>query len=201
MHQRVSHVDVAGSGSIVRVGVVRRGGGARCYGDHGQPVPLLCDLECPGGVKEDDAKNLVETTSSSKLASVPGRNRTVQSRRNQTRLDGLPLGHGERERSARRCKDKVPKGGVTLYSVPYSEHSSLTELRRCIALLRPKCILPTVGCRSVSEGRAVCERLRADGPDTAGLLELVRGPTVAESARQDAGVEASAGAGLPRLPE
>ena len=48
------------------------------------------------------------------------------------------------------------RGKLTVHSVPYSEHSSFTELVDCIACLRPKRIIPTV---SVSKSRQQVELL------------------------------------------
>jgi hypothetical protein len=42
-------------------------------------------------------------------------------------------------------------GTLTLVSVPYSEHSSFGELRRCVAALRAERIVPTVNCRSQAD--------------------------------------------------
>ena len=39
----------------------------------------------------------------------------------------------------------VRSGNVTLHEVAYSEHSSFAELRQCVADLRPRKIVPTVG--------------------------------------------------------
>mmetsp|Transcript_18598 Transcript_18598/g.39087 ORF Transcript_18598/g.39087 Transcript_18598/m.39087 type:complete len:179 (-) Transcript_18598:740-1276(-) len=37
------------------------------------------------------------------------------------------------------------RGSVVLYEVPYSEHSSFSELQRCVASVRPRYLVPTVG--------------------------------------------------------
>lgn len=36
------------------------------------------------------------------------------------------------------------EGAAAVYGIPYSEHSNFLELRNCVALLRPKRIIPTV---------------------------------------------------------
>eukprot|EP00045_Choanoeca_perplexa_P008213 m.75384 g.75384 ORF g.75384 m.75384 type:complete len:181 (-) comp14403_c0_seq1:38-580(-) len=38
----------------------------------------------------------------------------------------------------------VVKGKITSYGIPYSEHSSYTELKQCVQALKPKRIIPTV---------------------------------------------------------
>jgi hypothetical protein len=55
---------------------------------------------------------------------------------------------------------KLPPGGVTLYSVPYSEHSSFAELQECVAFLDPLRIIPTVNCRSAADAERLVARLR-----------------------------------------
>jgi len=49
---------------------------------------------------------------------------------------------------------------VTLFSVPYSEHSAFSELRECVAFLDPARIVPTVNCRSAADAARMCALLR-----------------------------------------
>lgn len=67
--------------------------------------------------------------------------------------------------SARRRK--LPPGGVTLFSVPYSEHSSFDELRECVAFLDPVAIVPTVNCRSAADAARIVRMMRATDPAAA----------------------------------
>lgn len=50
------------------------------------------------------------------------------------------------------------QGAVAVYGVPYSEHSSWTDLRACVSALRPKRIVPTVNCPTPAQSRAIVDR-------------------------------------------
>ena len=59
------------------------------------------------------------------------------------------------------------EGNVTIYGIPYSEHSSFAELRDCVKRLRPKQIIPTVNCPDAASARAIVDRF-------ADLMDLSR---------------------------
>jgi DNA repair metallo-beta-lactamase len=55
---------------------------------------------------------------------------------------------------------------VTLYSLPYSEHSAFSELVDCVSTLAlPSTvrIVPTVNCRSAAQCKTLTDLLRGDG--------------------------------------
>ncbi|GFO50345.1 DNA cross-link repair 1a protein [Plakobranchus ocellatus] len=52
--------------------------------------------------------------------------------------------HSDKHTSLQNLKPKWSKGGITLYGVPYSEHSSFLELKRFVQHFQPLKILPTV---------------------------------------------------------
>lgn len=56
---------------------------------------------------------------------------------------------------------------MTIYGIPYSEHSSFAELRDCVKRLRPKRIIPTVNCPDAASARAIVDRF-------ADLMDLSR---------------------------
>lgn len=56
---------------------------------------------------------------------------------------------------------------MTIYGIPYSEHSSFAELRDCVKCLRPKRIIPTVNCPDAASARAIVDRF-------ADLMDLSR---------------------------
>ncbi|KAK9832766.1 hypothetical protein WJX84_012067 [Apatococcus fuscideae] len=59
------------------------------------------------------------------------------------------------------------QGPVTIYGVPYSEHSSFPELRDCVKRLRPKRLIPTVNASNPTASRRVEDRF-ADLMDLSG---------------------------------
>lgn len=50
------------------------------------------------------------------------------------------------------------EGNVCVYGIPYSEHSSWTELRSCVALLRPRRLVPTVSATDPNALRNIANR-------------------------------------------
>lgn len=59
------------------------------------------------------------------------------------------------------------EGNVTIYGIPYSEHSSFAELRDCVKRLKPKRLIPTVNCPDAASARAIVDRF-------ADLMDLSR---------------------------
>lgn len=50
------------------------------------------------------------------------------------------------------------EGSVAIIGVPYSEHSSYSELRSCVARLRPKLLIPTVNAATKQAREQVVDR-------------------------------------------
>ncbi len=62
------------------------------------------------------------------------------------------------------------QGPVTIYGVPYSEHSSFPELRDCVKLLRPKRLVPTVNAGNPTASRRVADRFAGEACHITSIL-------------------------------
>lgn len=84
----------------------------------------------------------------------------VKTKKFKTNFDGIvgfrPTGWTMSSRPGKGLVTATRRGNLTVYSVPYSEHSSFTELVDCLATLKPKKIIPTV---SVSKSQQQIEVL------------------------------------------
>ncbi|GBF99590.1 DNA cross-link repair protein [Raphidocelis subcapitata] len=56
-------------------------------------------------------------------------------------------------------------GAAALYSAPYSEHSSFSDLQACVRALRPRRIVPTVNAPDAAAAAAIVERFVGCGMD------------------------------------
>jgi DNA cross-link repair 1A protein len=100
------------------------------------------------------------------------------------------------------------EGRAAVYGVPYSEHSSWADLRACVAALRPRRIVPTVGAATPAQARAVVDRF-ADLMDLRGDRSrldrwLLAGAAAAAGEQVEGvgvpGAPAAAGAGCSAAP-
>ena len=55
--------------------------------------------------------------------------------------------------------NREEKGPLVIYGVPYSEHSSFSELRSLVKLVRAGSIVPTVNCHSAEQRKALVKLL------------------------------------------
>jgi DNA cross-link repair 1A protein len=65
------------------------------------------------------------------------------------------------------CKNKISdcvnatcNGNITIYGIPYSEHSSFTELRRFVQFLKPAEVIPTVHAECSTKRTAMMKHFR-----------------------------------------
>jgi hypothetical protein len=52
------------------------------------------------------------------------------------------------------------KGNITIYGIPYSEHSSFTELKRFVQFLKPAEVIPTVNVERSTKRNAMMKYFR-----------------------------------------
>eukprot|EP01138_Halocafeteria_seosinensis_P015434 gb/GECG01015752.1/.p1 GENE.gb/GECG01015752.1/~~gb/GECG01015752.1/.p1 ORF type:complete len:697 (+),score=93.85 gb/GECG01015752.1/:1-2091(+) len=65
-----------------------------------------------------------------------------------------------REKQSTGGQSAAIKGGITLYGIPYSEHSSFPELRDCVDFFQPENIIPTVNCQTAEDANNTVHLLR-----------------------------------------
>jgi len=65
------------------------------------------------------------------------------------------------------------KGRFKIYGVPYSEHSSYSELLEWVGFLRPKRIVPTVGKDSVAKNTALLSNFKGLIDERAAMFEFL----------------------------
>ena len=72
---------------------------------------------------------------------------------------GWTVDGGDKRGGSGEVKDGPCRQGITVYSVPYSEHSSFDELRAFLTLMRPGRVWPCVGVKSAQEGKHMVAQL------------------------------------------
>jgi DNA cross-link repair 1A protein len=55
--------------------------------------------------------------------------------------------------------NREERGSCVMYGVPYSEHSSFSELRGLVSLIKAQSIVPTVNCGSAEQRKSLVKLL------------------------------------------
>ena len=151
----------------VRVTAAQRGGGARARHPAWFLGPAVAAGQASGGTQvtqlgipttQDTQREADEATPPTQVPpGAPGTGGTSRPARvlagdmSRSRLGGsLP-------RTVQAAHEF--RGGVTLYGVPYSEHSSFRELREAVKWLGARRVVPTVNARNADQARELVQAL------------------------------------------